>query len=166
MDLICINFTNKREIENYNLKNTNESTILVDNVKKYILPNRDIIWSLEIPKINLEALISEGTEEEVLCNYIGHFSNTGIINGNIGLAAHNRGYEKNYFQDLKQLKINDEIIYKYKNLKKTYKVSEIREIDSDDWSLLNISRENKITLITCIENEPNKRLCVQAIEIN
>ncbi len=138
----------------------------IDNIKNYTLPNGDTIWSLKIPKINLKALISEGTEDEVLCNYIGHFSNTGILNGNIGLAAHNRGYEKNYFKDLKELEINDEIIYEYKNNKKIYKINKIEEINSDDWSLLNISRENKITLITCIENEPDKRLCVQAVEIN
>ena len=125
----------------------------IDNIKNYTLPNGDTIWSLKIPKINLKALISEGTEDKVLCNYIGHFSNTGILNGNVGLAAHNRGYEKNFFKDLKELEINDEIIYSYKNNKIVYKVNKIEEINSDDWSLLNISRENKITLITCVENE-------------
>lgn len=64
------------------------------------------------------------------------------------------------------MEINDEIIYEYKNNKKIYKINKIEEINSNDWSLLNISRENKITLITCIENEPDKRLCVQAVEIN
>lgn len=171
MDLICINFVNSTSLNNHNLENGDKSTILIDSVKiddikNYTLPNGDTIWSLKIPKINLKALISEGTEDEVLCNYIGHFSNTGILNGNIGLAAHNRGYEKNYFKDLKELEINDEIIYEYKNNKKIYKINKIEEINSDDWSLLNISRENKITLITCIENEPDKRLCVQAVEIN
>lgn len=171
MDLICINFVNSTSLNNHNLENGDKSTILIDSVKiddikNYTLPNGDTIWSLKIPKINLKALISEGTEDEVLCNYIGHFSNTGILNGNIGLAAHNRGYEKNFFKDLKELEINDEIIYEYKNNKKIYKINKIEEINSDDWSLLNISRENKITLITCIENEPDKRLCVQAVEIN
>ena len=171
MDLICINFVNSTSLNNHNLENGDKSTILIDsvkidNIKNYTLPNGDTIWSLKIPKINLKALISEGTEDEVLCNYIGHFSNTGILNGNIGLAAHNRGYEKNFFKDLKELEINDEIIYEYKNNKKIYKINKIEEINSDDWSLLNISRENKITLITCIENEPDKRLCVQAVEIN
>lgn len=171
MDLICINFVNSTSFNNHNLEDTDKSTILIDsvkidNIKNYTLTNVETIWYLEIPKINLKALISEGTEDKVLCNYIGHFSNTGILNGNVGLAAHNRGYEKNFFKDLKELEINDEIIYSYKNNKIVYKVNKIEEINSDDWSLLNISRENKITLITCVENEPEKRLCVQGIEIN
>ena len=45
--------------------------------------NANYIGTITIPKINLKALIAEGTEDDVLCNYIGHFSNTGIINGNV-----------------------------------------------------------------------------------
>ena len=171
MDLVCINFLNSTSVNNNKLESNGQNTILIDsvkidNIKNYTLQNGETIWSLKIPKINLKALIAEGTEDDVLCNYIGHFSNTGIINGNVGLAAHNRGYEKNYFKDIKKLELNDEIIYNYKNIEKVYKVSKIEEINSDDWSLLDVSRENKITLITCIENEPKKRLCVQGIEIN
>ena len=59
------------------------------------------IWQIEIPKINLKAPISEGTSQEIMLNYVGHFENTSIWNGNIGLAAHNRGYPINYFAKLK-----------------------------------------------------------------
>lgn len=33
-----------------------------------------------------------------------------------------------------------------------------------DWSYLEETEDNRITLITCVRNRPNKRLCVQAIE--
>ena len=62
---------------------------------------------IEIPKINLKAPIAEGTEENTLNTKIGHFAETDLTLGNIGLAAHNRGYEYNYFGDLKKLKIDD-----------------------------------------------------------
>ena len=39
-------------------------------------------------------------------DYIGHFEETKKDIGNIGLAAHNRGYKNNYFQNLKELKKN------------------------------------------------------------
>lgn len=48
------------------------------------------IWKVEIPKINLVATIQEGTSEQTMNKYVGHFDNTDKWNGNVGLAAHNR----------------------------------------------------------------------------
>ena len=122
-------------------------------------------WYIEIPAINLIAPIEEGTNLEILNTKIGHFTDTNLQNGNIGLAAHNRGYEINYFKDLKKLKMDDKIIYTYKDFKKTYIVDTIEIIESSDWSYLEKTEENKITLITCVENEPKYRRCVQAKEL-
>ena len=96
--------------------------------------------------------------------FVGHFEETAKINGNIGLAAHNRGYKVNYFSNLKKVKEDDEIIYQYQDYKKTYVVTKNVVIKDIDWSYLQNTKENKITLITCIENEPNYRRCVQGIE--
>ena len=38
-------------------------------------------------------------------------------------------------------------------------------IASDDYSFLNEMGDNRITMITCIANQPSLRLCVQAVEI-
>ena len=78
------------------------------------------IWKIEIPKINLDAEISEGTDRETLNEYVGHFEETQVEEGNIGLAAHNRGYAVNYFQNLKNLREGDTnitIFKKYMKLK-------------------------------------------------
>lgn len=122
-------------------------------------------WYIEIPSINLKAPIAEGTDSNTLNTKVGHFEDTASKNGNIGLAAHNRGYEYNYFQNLKKVKIDDEIIYTYKDLQKKYIINKIEIIRNSDWSYLEDTSENKITLITCVENEPEFRRCVQAIEI-
>lgn len=122
-------------------------------------------WYIEIPTINLKAPIAEGTDNETLNTKVGHFEETDLLEGNVGLAAHNRGYEYNFFENLKKLKIEDEIIYTYENMKKTYKVEKIEIIENTDWSYLEKTDENKITLITCIENEPLYRRCVQAVEL-
>lgn len=121
-------------------------------------------WKIIIPKISLEAPIEEGIEAEILNKYVGHFSQTQKLNGNVGLAAHNRGYPVNYFAKLKNLKEGDEIIYILGENKKTYKVIKNIQISDIDWSYLENTEENKITLITCIENKPEYRRCVQAIE--
>lgn len=73
------------------------------------------------------------------------------------------GYPVNYFARLKELEVGDEIIYKVNNGIRNYKVETIKIIEETDWSYLEKTKENKITLITCVENTPSKRLCVQAI---
>lgn len=121
-------------------------------------------WKIIIPKISLEAEICAGTSKRVMDEYVGHFEETSLKSGNIGLAAHNRGYEVNYFANIKKLQIGDEIIYKYYDFEKTYKVSKNIIITDEEWSFLEETEENTITLITCIENQPEYRRCVQAIE--
>lgn len=100
-----------------------------------------------------------------MLDYVGHFKNTEEWDGNVGLAAHNRGYPINYFANLKELKIGDEIIYKTKYGVKRYKVILSIIIKDTDWSYLQETKENKITLITCVENKPSNRRCIQGEEI-
>ena len=121
-------------------------------------------WYLEIPIINLKAPIEEGTTKEVMDIAIGNFEETQKNTGNIGLAAHNRGYEKNYFENLKNLKEGDEIYYYYQTNKRKYIVTDIGIIKDTDWSYLEETEENRITLITCVENQPEYRRYVQGIE--
>ena len=85
--------------------------------------------------------------------------------GNIALAAHNRGYKVNYFQDLKKLEIGDEIYYSYKNIKRKYIVNSKAIIRDTDLQVLENTKENILTLITCLENEPQYRRCIQALEV-
>lgn len=127
--------------------------------------SQDFVWQIQIPAINLNAIIAEGTSKEVMDEFVGHFEETVKRNGNIGLAAHNRGYKVNYFQNLKKLKEGDEIIYKYKEFEKRYVVKTLKIISDEDWSLLENTEDNRITLITCVENEPQYRRAVQAIEV-
>ena len=122
------------------------------------------IWQIEIPKISLIANIKEGTTKDILKQYVGHFKETQKENGNIGLAAHNRGYEVNYFKDLKLLKEGDEIKYKHNEFEKIYEVEKCRIIKDTEWEYLDNTEENMLTLITCVENEPEYRRCIQALE--
>lgn len=136
-----------------------------NNQQKNNQKTKGVDWQIEIPVINLKAQISEGTSKEVMDTFVGHFEETTKDIGNIGLAAHNRGYKVNYFQELKKLKEGDEIIYKYNDVQRKYKVKLHKIIKDTDWDLLENTEENKITLITCVENEPEYRRCVQAVEI-
>ena len=127
--------------------------------------NENINTYLSIPSINLyNVKIKNGIDESTLNDYIGHFPNTSNWNGNVGIAAHNRGYKNNFFSKIKYLENGDEIVYNVNNNIKKYKVEKKIEIDSYDWSYLQNTNDNRITLITCVENKENKRLVVQGIE--
>lgn len=124
-----------------------------------------INWRIKIPKIELDAPIMEGTGMDVLEQYVGHFTETDFCEGNVGLAAHNRGYKVSYFERLKEMQIGDEIIYEGEFGQKRYIVELSEIIEDTNWSYLENSKENKITLITCVENMPNLRRCIQGKEI-
>ena len=151
--------TSEKEIKN-NIEIQNNQKNLITNEKNNKNPN----WIIKIPKISLEAEISEGTSKKIMDKFVGHFEETTKTSGNVGLAAHNRGYPVNYFANIKQLKEGDEIIYKYYEFEKTYLVVENKIIKDTDWEPLEGTKENKITLITCVENEPEYRRCIQAVE--
>lgn len=148
---VCSKLNFKEEINN--------RIIDVENVK-------DISWYISIPKINLaKANIEEGTSDVVLNNFVGHFENTDIFDGNVCIAAHNRGNKINYFEGIHDLKKGDEIYYNCKYGSKVYEVESLNIIDVYDFSCIEkIDNKNVITLITCVENDPNKRLCVRGIE--
>ena len=121
-------------------------------------------WKIIIPSISLEAEIAEGTSKQVMNDYVGHFEETTKTTGNVALAAHNRGYPVNYFAKIKNLKEGDKVIYQYEGFQKTYRVTKQRIIKDTDWSVLENTEDNQLTLITCVENEPEYRRCVQATE--
>lgn len=123
------------------------------------------IWQIEIPKINLVAPIAEGTSANIMNEYVGHFEETPKNKGNIGLAAHNRGYKINYFRDLKLLQKGDLIIYTYNGDISKYSVNELGIIKDTDWSKLESSSQDKLTLITCLEDEPEYRRYIQAVKL-
>ena len=75
------------------------------------------------------------------------------------------GYPVNYFGKLKDLQIGDEIIYKTKYGTRKYKICIKTIIKDTDWSYLKNTQDNRITLITCVENKPELRRCIQALEI-
>ena len=146
------------------VNNTIKEEQITQEENEILQEETNVEWKIEIPSLSLIADISEGTDKETLNKYVGHFEQTPKKEGNVCLAGHNRGYYVNYFGELKQLKGGEEIIYTCEEFTKTYVVIKNIKISDEDWSNLENSNQNKITLITCIENEPEYRRCVQAIE--
>lgn len=132
---------------------------LIDN------KNEGNIWRIKIPKINLDAPIENGTTQNVLASAVGHFEESSIWNGNVALAGHNRGIDCNFFQNIRYLEIGDKIIYSTKNGTREYKVVMNKIIKQTNWDYIRNTKDNRITLITCVENMFEYRRCIQAVEI-
>lgn len=162
--IVIANVNNRKIVDVNDIKTDDEFKNVIYNNAEEIL-DESVLGVLTIEKIDLKSTVKEGTTEEVLLNYIGHIEETAIYDGNIGLAAHNRGYENSYFARLNELEIGDQIKYKTKFYDKTYIIDNIQVIDETDWALLQDTEENKITMITCIANKAEQRLCVQATEM-
>lgn len=157
--LILLKYSNVCSKINSKSLNKNQVNLDIEKVK-------DATWYISIPKIGLDkVLIAEGTDDYILNTYVGHFKETDLFNGNVCLAAHNRGNKVNYFEKLKELEIGDVICYNCKEGYKEYQVESKKIIDVYDFSCMErVNSKNVITLITCVENNPNKRLCIRGIE--
>ena len=143
---------------------TDENYINVTYNKEEDVLNDDVLGILTIEKIGLNATVKEGSTSDVLAEYVGHISETPKYDGNIGLAAHNRFNKYSYFARINELKNGDIITYKTKYGTKDYIVNKKSVIFETDWSNLEDDGTNKLTLITCIADRRNQRLCIQALE--
>lgn len=150
--------------------------IFLDNLHLKYIPEKHVVkstkeknndfensnWSIYFPKTNENYNIYETVSKEVLNKGIGHFSETEKLKGNIALAGHNRGYKVNSFSQLKDIKEGEEIYYKYRKEIFKYIVSTKEKISEYDYSKVERTGDF-LTLITCVENKPELRLCVTAI---
>ena len=121
------------------------------------------IGTLRIPAIGLNVTAYDGEVTAAVLKGVGHIDSTSSWLGTIGIVGHNRGVNNN-FGKLKNLRIGDEITYTTGLGTRTYIVTFVGKIASTDWSYLQYTTDNCITLLTCIEDQPQYRLCVQGVE--
>ncbi len=122
------------------------------------------IGTLSIPSLDISMKAYDGTGSQSMNKGVGHFTDTSAWNGNIGLCGHNR-YAAYTIGSIKDLKLGDTIKYTTVYGTRTYAVSFVGAISSTDWSYLGATADNRITLITCLADQPSLRVCVQAIEV-
>jgi len=77
----------------------------------------------------------------------------------------NRGAKYN-IGSIRNLEIGDNITYSTVYGTRTYAVILVKTISDSDWSYLQATADNRITITTCLANQPSKRVCVQAEEVS
>lgn len=121
------------------------------------------LGTLKIPAVGLTVKIYQGTDQAALRKGAGHYTGTSIWEGNVALAAHNRGVA-NHFGKIHQLDPGDTVKLETKLGTRVYHVESVRKILATDLSVLDASTDNIITLTTCVRNQPDYRWCVVARE--
>lgn len=165
LSFLYINVEHEYDLTKIEDVKTDENYMQVSYDTEEKIEDENVLGILTIEKINLKATVKEGSTQKILKSYIGHITETAKFDGNIGLAAHNRLNRYSYFARINELEKGDEIIYKTKFYTRKYKVTKKVVIYDTDWSYLEKTKDNRITMITCIQDKPNQRLCVQAVEI-
>ncbi len=120
--------------------------------------------TLKIAKLGISVKVWEGESTTSMAKGVGHYSSTSAWDGNVGLAGHNRGAKYN-IGTIKNLVAGDTITYTTMYGTRTYQVTSVKTITNTDWSYLQGTADNRITITTCLENHPESRVCVQAVEV-
>lgn len=120
--------------------------------------------AISIGNRRLFAYIYPGATYESMRKGAGHVDGTSTWNGNVALCGHNRGSWP-YFGTLKNVQVGDVITYRTSLGVRTYRVTSAGRILATNTAVLNPTSDNRITLLTCIANEPAYRLCIIGKEI-
>ena len=140
-----------------------QPSVLFTEVSGDLYYKNGSLGRLEIPALDLSIRIYQGTDSKTLAKGIGHFEDTSIWEGNVCLAAHNRG-ANSYFGQIHTLNIGDKITLTTKLGTRTYQVTDVSKVSETDRSGLADSAENMLTLYTCVRNQRDQRWCVTAVE--
>ncbi|MDO5708333.1 MAG: class D sortase [Andreesenia angusta] len=119
---------------------------------------------IEVPSIDLKSVITQGTSNQNLRYYLGHFMNTRMPGepGNFCIAGHNSNLYNEILNNIHLVKESDLIKITTKDEEYNYYVKEKRIVEPNDVSVLEDDGDRKLmTIVTCTD-KGNKRLVVIA----
>ena len=122
------------------------------------------IGTIKIPTLKISMKVWEGETSASMKKGLGHYSSTSAWDGNAGFCGHNRG-TKYAIGSIKNLERGDTITYTTIYGTRTYAVETVKIISNSDWSYLQATSDNRITLTTCLADHPESRVVVQAVEV-
>lgn len=107
----------------------------------------DGLTRLSIPKIDLAAVVVEGTGRKQLMLGPGHMQSTAAPGekGNAVITAH----RDTFFRHIYELKKGDEVLVERKGKTFHYAVQSKRVVDPEDVSVAKQTDDSRLTLITC-----------------
>ena len=133
------------------------------NDESYVYNER--IGRLTVERLNRNINVYAGATMWAMDRGAGHFSFTGINQGNTGLVGHNRGRRNGFFIFVQNLREGDILTLNAGGVERQYAVTKVFEVDEYDNTPLMQFGDNRLTLVTCVEYRPSLRRIAVAIEI-
>ncbi len=111
---------------------------------------QDAVAHIEIPAIDVDAYVLEGTDAKTLDQGPGHYPGTPLPGqpGNAAIAGHRTMYG-HVFHDLDKLTEGDRIITGTADAVTTYEVIEILVVDDSQTEVVAPTEDERLTLTTC-----------------
>lgn len=105
------------------------------------------VGEIEIPRLELRAVILQGDSSQVLRRGVGHLPNTAMPGelGNIGLAGH----RDSFFRPLRQIRPGDIIALRTIKGQFHYRVESTRVVSPANIEVLAATDKRELTLVTC-----------------
>lgn len=128
------------------------------------ITKKGAIGKIYVPGQKVTRYIYEGTTQASMRIGGAHFSSTPGWTGNVCIAGHNRGTSQN-FAFLYNVKPGDTIYYTTGYGTRAYQVTGISNPATTDVSGLYQDGVNRLTLYTCVKNQPQIKYCVTAVAV-
>ena len=120
--------------------------------------------NFEIPRLNIQVPVLEGTDSKALQVSAGHFEGTGALGkGNYCIAGHNSTIYAEIFNDLDQIQIGDEMYLVDNDANRTkylYIVTEYKTVEPNQTDVLNDYGDNRLTVISCTDDGTHRQVVV------
>lgn len=109
------------------------------------------IAMITIPKIDLEAVVAEGTGDRLLNYALGHFEGTAMPGekGNFSVAGHRTNTYGQHFNRIHELLPGDAVMVESSAGTFEYSITESFIVNPDEVWVLDASQEGTITMVTC-----------------
>ncbi len=106
-----------------------------------------LIGLVQIPRLDISAVVREGVDDRTLSRAVGHVSSTALPGapGNVGIAAH----RDTYFRAVRDIKNGDTIRMVTPKGTYEYIVDSLKIVDPSEVSVLDPTPQPSITLVTC-----------------
>lgn len=132
-----------------------------------LLLSGDLIGEIEVPRLEMKAMIVQGDSETELRHAVGHIPETALPgrSGNVALAAHRDGL----FRPLRKVQPGDQIYVQTRERRFAYQVEWTRVVAPTATEVIEPTQERSLTLVTCFPfyyaGSAPKRFIVRAREI-
>jgi len=127
-----------------------------------------LIGRIDIPRLNVKAVVQEGVDSKTLRRAVGHVPGTALPgdNGNVALAGH----RDTFFRGLRDVRKDDVIHMQTFDREVEYVVDSTKIVDPKDVQVLAPTSNSVLTLVTCypfnyIGNAP-RRFIVRARQVS